>query len=273
LTKTKTTNTKTMSQLNFDATKVNPAGDRTPVPKGKYKVVLKTTDVKNTESNKGRFIACGATILDGPVAGKMLFWNINVQHENPVATQIGQEQLSALCYAVGVLQITDTIQLHGRPFVVDVDIQKGDDRYNEIRGYFREDGSPIQATPAQAANPAPSTPPAWAQHAQPAPAPAQPAPAAAPAPAQTDNRTFFVCVNGQVLPGQPIGADAVRALGHPLASIQVCIAGEQTWQPGTILQPASPAPAPAPVPAAAPAPAQAGGAPLPPWLQNAPPAA
>lgn len=263
-----------MSQINFDATQVAPQSDRSAQPEGTYKVILKTSEIKPTAKNDGKFIACGMQILEGPIAGRMIFFNINHLNPNPVAQQIGQERLSALCHAVNVLKISDTAQLHGRPFQIKVTVSE-DGKYNEVQAFLREDGSAI--TPQTAAPAGPTAAPAWAGAAAPTPAPASPAPAPAPspapvpapapvapqAPAPADDRKFYVAHNGQNITGSsPISADQVRALPQGLAALQICQVGNNAWESATSLAIATPAPVPAPAP---------GGVALPPWLQNQPP--
>lgn len=282
-----------MSAIQFDATKVNPSGDRSPVPAGQYKVMISSTEIKETAAkNGGKYIPVGLRILEGPLANKMLFDNVNYLNPNPTAQQIGQERLSAYCHATGVMQLSDTTQLHGRPFQVKVSASEEDEKdkatgaitgkriRNEVDAVLREDGSQIVAAasggaPANAGSP----PPAWAQAAAPAAAPVAAAPvAAAPAPAQpaapaVQQDLYYVAHNGQNLTPQPIPADTVRTMPQGLSALLVCKVGTQTWVPATeAIAPAQPAAPAAPVAPAAPAapgvPAANGGAPVPPWMQQ-----
>jgi Protein of unknown function (DUF669) len=270
-----------MSAIQFDATQVQPQGDRSPVPEGEYPVILTATEIKPGKAPTDRLLNLTMRVTEGPCAGQLIFQNLNFMHSNPVAQQIGQERLSALCHVVGVLKPTDTAQFHGRPFRVKVTVDETK-KYNEVTAFLKADGSapsatpnagsaaPSTAAPAWAGSPAPTpapaaaTPapqpapqPAPAAPAQPAPAPAaQPAPAAAPA---VQDR-YYVAHNGQNITPQPITADEVRALPQGLANLQICKVGDNAWSPGQSLAPAT----------AAPAPATAG---LPPWMQQAPPSA
>ncbi|CAN8138802.1 hypothetical protein THIOSC15_1140001 [uncultured Thiomicrorhabdus sp.] len=74
--------------------------------------------------------------------------------------------MSAICHAVGVLQASDSQQLHDRPMNIKVGIQPARDGYeasNSIKGYEAygqetqapQVSNPVPAQPAQAA----STPP------------------------------------------------------------------------------------------------------------------
>lgn len=194
-----------MSSLNFDATNIAPATERTAWPKAKYPVVIFTSEIKSAKSGKGELIDFGFKSMDGPTIGTVLHQTVTFRHENADAQRIGQSELSAICHATGVLRIADTANLHGHPLIIDVDVEevKSTDpqtgaitskTYNRILGYFKADGSPViaavgAATPVAASGP----PPAWAGAMTPA-APAlglaaqptmAPAPAVAPAPAAT----------------------------------------------------------------------------------------
>lgn len=259
-----------MSAIQFDATQVAPQSDRSPVPEGEYPVIITTTEVKPGKAPSDRQLTFSARVTDGPCNGQSIFQNLNFMHSNPVAQQIGQERLSALCHSVGVLKLTDTTQLHGRPFRVKVVVSE-DKKYNEITAFLKADGtapvaaqgqqpSAAQATPAWAPGAAPAPAQAPVQ-AQPAPAPAAaPAPvaqpAAAPTPAPAQDR-FYVAHNGQNITPSPITADEVRALPQGLAALQICKVGDNAWSSATALAQTAPAAA---VPATG----------LPPWMTNPP---
>jgi hypothetical protein len=230
--------------------------------------MISASDVKQTTN--GKMVNLTMRVLEGPAAGQLIFQNINFVHNNPVAQQIGQERLSAVCHVIGVLKPSDTAQFHGRPFKVKVAVSD-DGKYNEVLSFLTEDGKSANAGAAAPAPAGPAAAPPWAAGGTPAPvaAPA-PTPASAPAPAPS-TELFYVAHNGQNITPTPIGADAIRALPQGLAAIQVCKVGTQQWVPGNSLQVAAPSPAAAPVAPVAPAPGTpAPGAALPPWMQAAP---
>lgn len=145
-----------MSQFAFNAANVDPTDTFQPIPAGVYLAHVTDSEVKPTKAGSGEYIAMTLEILDGQYKGRKVFTNINVRNSNATAEQIGQKALSQLCHAVGVLQLTDTAQLHGRPFRAKVTIRK-DDGYgdkNEVRGFESASataapaGAPAQAQPA-----------------------------------------------------------------------------------------------------------------------------
>jgi hypothetical protein len=98
---------------------------------------------------------------------------LNVKHNNPTAEKIAQEQLRELCDAIGIVRMTDTVELHNKPVAVRLKIRKDDtgqyEDQNEVVGFK-------PATGGAGASSAGSFPPA-----QRAAAPAAAAPAAAAA--------------------------------------------------------------------------------------------
>lgn len=153
-----------MAFLNFDATKVQPQDSFSPIPAGQYIAQIIESSVKATKSGTGQLLNLTWVILDGPFANRRVFDRINVQNQNPEAERIGQKQLSAICHTVGVLNLQDSNQLHGRPCKITVKIRK-DDNYgdsNEVKGYEAIQGASAAAaaTPSFASQPAAAPAPA-----------------------------------------------------------------------------------------------------------------
>ena len=142
-----------------------------------------------------------AACMDEGQTGKRTTIRLNVQNASTQAVEIAYRDLSAICHVCGLLSITDTQQLHGRPFrmrLEKVPYTKNDGTEgmsNEIRGYLDYNGNPptkgqpagapggATAPTAPTAPSAPAAPTAPAAPAAPPAAPAAPAaPPAAPAP-------------------------------------------------------------------------------------------
>ena len=223
-----------MAQINFDARTVDPStGGMDIFETGEYGFQIVKSDVKQTRAGDGTMLVLEAACIDEGFTGKRLLIRLNVQNPSPQAVEIAYRDLSAICHVCGVLQITDTVQLHGRPFRVRLEKlprrDKPEQFTNEIRAYLDMQGNP--PTKGQAAGG--SAPPAAAPPSAPpaAPAAASQPPAAPPAAAP---------------PSAPPAAPAAAPAAPPAAP-------------------------PAAAPAAAPAPEAAGAAP--PWQQQAAPAA
>lgn len=175
-----------MAQFYFDATKVAPQESIAPIPAGVYLAQIVESEVRPLKSGLGRAIALTFQVLAGPYVNRRVFANLNVEHRGSAeAERIAQSQLSALCHAVGAINMEDTTQLHMRPVNIRVKVRKDDTgQYgdkNEVTGYEAAGGLPPSAPAAQAVFAPPPVPQAPAGVAQPVP---QQAPAANAAPWQ-----------------------------------------------------------------------------------------
>ena len=142
-----------MAYFSFDATAVAPQESRSILPAGTYNARIIESDVKPLKSGNGEGLSLTFEILDGPSAKRRVWASLNTKHTNPVAQNIGQQQLSSICHATGVFKLTETSQLHNRPLKIRVKIRK-DEQYgdkNEIGGYEPIGGNatpPIQTQQA-----------------------------------------------------------------------------------------------------------------------------
>lgn len=195
-----------MANLNFNAATVAPASANIVVPAGWYNVIIEHSEVVPTAAGTGTILKLRYSIVDGEFKGRKIFGQLNIVNPSPMAQEIAQKQLSAICHAVNVIQCNDSQQLHNIPFKVKLKITPGgikdqhtgekyDDK-NEVTGWEKSStnvgvsgGSAPGATPPVTAKPitpppvaaAPvAAPPAWG-----APAGQQPWQAPKPAEALT----------------------------------------------------------------------------------------
>lgn len=161
--------------MNYDPNSVEPdTGRPEPVPDGRYVLHVIESDVVPTSTGNGTILKTTIEVFDGPLKGRKLFENFNIQHSNPQAQEIGQKQLSALCKAAGISSsISDSQELHYHPFEADVGTEpertdKNGKTYaprNAVKKYHFEAAPPAAkarvATPAPAARPAPSAGRPW----------------------------------------------------------------------------------------------------------------
>ena len=155
-----------MALLNFNANEVEPNAPFEVIPAGKYNAVIVESEMKATRAGTGRYLKLVFEITDGEYAGRKLFASINLENPNQDAVRIGRAELSAVCHAVNVLDLQDTVQLHNLPMVISVRVKKNQDGEptNEVRGYeapavVRTPAAPPAAQPRPAAS---ATPP-WAK--------------------------------------------------------------------------------------------------------------
>lgn len=121
----------------FDATNVAPAEDFSPIPVGDYPAMIVDSDVKPTKARTGHFAELVFEVTEGKYKGRKVWARLNLDNPNAKAVEIAQRELSAICHAVGKLQIQDTQELHFKPMVIRVDIEEseGYSPRNAIKGY------------------------------------------------------------------------------------------------------------------------------------------
>ena len=132
----------------FDASQVEPTDEFEAIPAGKYPAVITDSEFKETKAGTGTYLQFAFEIIDGEHKGRLLWSRLNLDNPNETAVKIAQQELSAICRAVGVLTPQDSAELHNLPLMVHVRCRKRpdtDDLTNEIRGY-----SAIQQQPAAA---------------------------------------------------------------------------------------------------------------------------
>lgn len=134
-------------QFNFNASNVPVLENNETLPAGWYNVKIVESKGEQTKDQTGYYLAVTFEILDGTYAGRKVFTNINLQNKNPVAQEIGYKTMSSICHCVGVIQVSDTQQLHGIPLAVRLSVRaagrgadgKDYDASNEVKGYRKFD--------------------------------------------------------------------------------------------------------------------------------------
>ena len=208
----------------FDATTVAPQQAFEPIPAGWYAAMIDDSEMRPTKDGSGAYLLLRFVVMEGQYANRKVFARLNLHNRNETAVSIAQQQLSAICHAIGVFQVTDSQQLHGKPMQIKVKYVAAEGNYeasNDVSGYKAYGETTAQ--PAAMPAPAPSAPTA-------APAaPSYAAPQVAPAPAA------------------PVAAPQAAPVAAPVAVSQ---AQQPAVSPAPIAQPAAPVAAPAPAPAA-----------------------
>ena len=146
-----------MSFIDFNAEEVEPNAAPEALPAGDYVAQVVGSEVKPTASGSGEYLKLEIEILSPGFSGRRVFDQLNIRNESAEAERIGRAQLSALCHAVGVLRISDSQQLHGKPFMVKLTL-KEDPQYgkqNKVKGYKAATTAP-QAAPIHPAASAPA---------------------------------------------------------------------------------------------------------------------
>ena len=160
----------------FDATGVEPNAPLEPLPPGDYEVQILQSEMRVTKAGTGQMLWLDMEVLQGPLKGRHVYDQLNLINPNPTAEEIAQRTLSAICHAVGKLQVADSEELHFLPLLVRVAVKPNG--YNEVKGY-KPVGPAGDATAAPAEAQAPAAG-GNGQRAAPAPRPAPAANTSAP---------------------------------------------------------------------------------------------
>jgi hypothetical protein len=170
-----------MAQFNFDTNSVEKRENSYELlPAGWYTAQVTESEIVKLNSGNGSALKLTIEVLQDGYRGRKVWARLNVQHSNPKAEQIAQQQLRELCDSIGVVRMQDTVELHNKPVSVKVKIRKDDtgnyEDQNEVVG-FKPAGagnSAMQVTPGgtfpvpqRAAAPAAAAPVATAGAASP----------------------------------------------------------------------------------------------------------
>ena len=120
----------------FNAAEVEPKSFDC-LPDGEYEVAIVCSGVENTKAGTGKYLQLELQVLTGKYSGRKLFDILNLWNQSPKAVEIAKGTLSAICRAVGVLTPQDATELHDKPLLVKVAIEKSE-QYgdkNKIKAY------------------------------------------------------------------------------------------------------------------------------------------
>lgn len=150
-----------MAQLGgtFDPTEV-PQDERSfePMPAGDYNCQIVESEVVPTRTG-GEMLKLTLEVIDGQFANRKVWDNLNIRNSNPQAQSIAHRALADLCAACGLGPISDSEELHFKPFVavikIDPERTVGDKTYdarNGVKRYKARGGQPpASKAPAQRA--------------------------------------------------------------------------------------------------------------------------
>lgn len=124
----------------FNAASVEPTVDFQPIPAGNYKAIIHASSVEPTKTGNGTNLVLEFKIIDGQYKERKIKTWLCVQNPNQQTQEIAQRSFSAVCHAVGQIQVTSTEQLHSKPLLIRVSLEP-DNReegrmQNRIKGYM-----------------------------------------------------------------------------------------------------------------------------------------
>lgn len=129
-----------MAQINFDTNTVEKRENSYELlPAGWYTAQVTESAINPLKSGNGQALKLTFDVLSDTGRGRKVWASLNIQHTNPKAETIAQQQLRELCEAVGIVRMTDTVELHNKPLQIRVKIRKSEDpQYednNEVSGF------------------------------------------------------------------------------------------------------------------------------------------
>ena len=125
----------------FNANNFDPTQGVGGLPIGRHPVIVESSEVKANKANDGGYLQLNLKVIDGPQAGTVGAYRLNLYHSNPQTVEIANRQLSAISHVTGVFMIQDSAQLHNIPFIVEVGPQKNDAQYTEVKKVFDINGN------------------------------------------------------------------------------------------------------------------------------------
>lgn len=139
-----------MAQLQFDATQYNPEQGIGHLPIGRHLVIIEADEIKKAKESQGGYLQLNLKCVQGDAQGQGHAYRLNLYNNNPQTVDIAHRQLSAVCYAVGVLGINgDTSVIHNLPFQVDVVAGRSDEAkekgWTEVAKVYTANGEEIKA--------------------------------------------------------------------------------------------------------------------------------
>jgi hypothetical protein len=126
-----------MASYRFNATVHLAAANAALVPIGVYEARIVDSMRRLARSGDGHFLQFALQIDRGDHAGRVLFVRLHVGSSQLTVRQLAEQELAALCAAVGLGSFSTTQQLHGRRLLIDVGVkQRGPgDFTNTVRSY------------------------------------------------------------------------------------------------------------------------------------------
>jgi len=131
-----------------------PEDDRNfdPIPAGSYRLQIIESTVGPTKSETGEILTLTLEVIDGPYANRKIWDRLNISNPSAQAQNIAHQNLKKLCTLLGIDDLSDTEELHFKPFTARVTVQQ--DKTGQY-GPQNRINYPTQGTAAPASKGAP----------------------------------------------------------------------------------------------------------------------
>jgi hypothetical protein len=125
----------------FNISQVDTTQKNELLPPDRYTVAVTGTDVKESKKDsRNKYVWVELSIISDRCKGRKLFQMYNLWNSNPQAVVIAEAEFARLCKSCGKFKtISDTNELMGQIFDIDVDVDKKTGTNNIIKKYYSAD--------------------------------------------------------------------------------------------------------------------------------------
>jgi len=126
-----------MAIIKFDASNVPAHAAAALLAPGAYDARIIEADLRPVRSGDGRALQIAFELTVPEHLGRIVWARLHIETRNAHVQQIAQQELAALCQAVGVRSLTDTRELLGKHARITLGIRRRDDgdTSNVVRAY------------------------------------------------------------------------------------------------------------------------------------------
>ena len=114
--------------IQYNVADIPDTGGATLIPEGQYQATIVKSELLQTKSGDGQFLALTVVVTKGPHVNTEFTERLNIINKNQAAVQIAFKTLARISEAVGMTQTpSDSVQLHNKPLLIDVVTEKGEE--------------------------------------------------------------------------------------------------------------------------------------------------
>ena len=126
-----------MASLKFDPSNVPAHAAAALLTPGAYDARIIEADLRPVRSGDGRALQIAFELTAPEHLGRTVWARLHIETRNAHVQQIAQQELAALCQAVGITTLADTRELLGKHASVTLGIRRRDDgdTSNVVRAY------------------------------------------------------------------------------------------------------------------------------------------
>ncbi|MFN5945518.1 MAG: DUF669 domain-containing protein [Phycisphaerae bacterium] len=134
-----------MAIIKFDASNVPAHAAAALLAPGAYDARIIEADLRPVRSGDGRALQIAFELTVPEHLGRIVWARLHIETRNAHVQQIAQQELAALCQAVGVRSLTDTRELLGKHARITLGIRRRDDgdTSNVVRAYAAATSTPL----------------------------------------------------------------------------------------------------------------------------------